>query len=1243
MLARTRTARLAGRHLPAGQRRMVSHIYLGGLVALLCSCCSPAPTAAAITYTSRPSSIEPYAACPPPTLDYAQCLAIIAPGSVAHAPPAAMAAPVTAPMTSEASPACFVGEYEYCGSGAHHGLSPQDLQSAYRLPSMTAGSGQTVAIVDAYDDPNAQSDLNVYRSTYGLPPCEAGCFTKINQRGAEAYPEGNVEWGSEISLDLDMVSAACPKCHILLVEADNNNLENLGIAEDEAAATPGVTDISNSYFAVEKEMTAKGVEEYAGFYEQSVPVVAASGDAGYDNEHYKKPGCSNCSPNFPADLSSVIAVGGTYLHPEGTSGRGWEESVWFFSGSGCTADVSKPLWQPEKSCTMRSDNDIAAEASMSSPVSVYDTYGVIVPGWQDDGGTSASTPLAAGAISLESAGLRKEGLEGIYKHSGNWFDVTIGSNGGSECKEKYLCNGEVGYDGPTGMGGLDGGVAATPPAAITEPASSVATTTATLNAFVDPEASETTYYFQYGASPFYGQEVPLGGTKASGYTKGAAVSQALSGLKAGTRYHFRIVAKSAGGTTYGSDQTFSTAPELYLTKIGSKGTGEGKFEGPQGIGIDAHNDVWVADYLNNRIEEFSPGGTFLRACGSKGAGAGQFNGPVDIAVNPTSNYARGGYIYVSDSGNNRIEVLSPSCVYAESIGSGGSENGELSSPAGLAFGLRPVNGRDVLAVADSGNNRVEEFAWETENAQTKAGEFVAAYGSKGAGAGQFMDPTGIILAGAGKVANSDDFYVVDSGNSRVQEFSETGLAYGEKVAFEYLLQFGAKGTENGKFTNPTAITLDPTTGDLDVTDSGSGRVQTFLANGTYVAKFGAVGTGGEDFESPKGIVANAGGELYVADSGNNRVDLWGPSQVANSEWHLTLTPSPAETENSYLDGGVACSSFSACTAVGEYDKTGGAGTRLSLAERWNGAEWTVQTTPNPTGAKSTYLRGVDCAVVNACTTTGYYLTAAGVYTAVAEGWNGSEWKVQSTPEPAGTLGTILYGVSCSSAAACTAVGWYENSAGVELPWAERWNGSTWSLQSMPAPSGAKASYPYAVSCVSATSCTAAGYYKNSSNIDVPFGEHWNGTEWSLQTMPTPSGSSKTEVSAISCSSATACTAAGEYENSVSVEVPFAERWNGTAWSVQAMPEPGGTKDSYLRGVSCASATACTAVGYYVNSAGNEVTLAESWNGSEWHVQLPPNPSGSTYSYLNGGVSCTSPTECAAVGYAKGLALAEIYG
>lgn len=1236
--------RWAVRSMVAGVQGSVP-LALVGLVVLSC-CLSPQRAGASTGYSLTPSSTEPYAVCPAPSFDRVQCLSIIAPRSAVAVPAPSAASTVGASPELGVSPSCFLGEYAYCGSGYNHGFSPQDLESGYKLPSTSAGEGQTVAVVDPYDDPNAQADLNVYRATYDLPPCKSGCFTKVNQEGASKYPEANAQWSLEISLDLDMVSAACPECHILLVEANSNTLKDLGLAENEAVAL-GATEISNSYAAKELVVGKKQLGEETKYYQHpGVPITVASGDQGYNDEqesNSKQGKCTNCSTNYPAGFSSVIAVGGAELEPSEESTRGWSDWTWFDSGSGCSLYVAKPPWQTDKGCSNRSENDVSAEASSETPVSVYDTYSLIVPGWQDVGGTSASAPFVAGAIALESSTQRSEGLEGIYAHPGNWFDVTQGFNWAFvACPELYLCHGETGYDGPTGMGTLNGGATATPPGAMTVPASAVTKTGAQLNAVVNPEASPTKYYFQYGATVAYGKQTSLG-TKVASYTKSTAVSQSISGLYPASGYHYRVVAVSAGGTTHGPDIAFSTAAKVYQSKFGSLGAAGGHFNGPQRSATDVHGDVWVTDYSNNRIEEFSSTGEFIRACGSKGSGNGQFEGPTGIAVNPTSSVIRGGYIYVSDSGNGRIEVFSPECTFAETIGEPGSGNGQLSAPMGLTFGTKDTYTKapGVLLVADSGNNRIEEFNWYLGNAQWKAGQFVTTYGSKGSGEGQFSNPTDVVLAATEHI-RAEEFFVVDSENSRVEEIEEEEASGSHPAAsYKYLGQFGSKGSGNGQFSNPSAIVLDPTTGDVNISDTGNNRIEEFLPSGTYVAKFGASGSGNEQFASPKGIAVDSSGRLDIVDSANNRIDVWASSSEAHPEWKVTTSLNPSGALNSSLYG-VSCVSSSMCAAVGYYTSEKEASVYKSLGEVWNGTEWQLAPPLNPAGSSRTFLYGVSCASSTRCTGVGYYRNSLGIYLSLAELWNGTEWQVQPTPEPVGSLGSILSGVACTSSTACTAVGWYENGAGVEASFAERWNGTAWSVQSTPTPTGAKASYPYGVSCASSTACTMAGYYVNGAGVQLPFAESWNGTEWSVKTMPNPAEASSTAVSALSCASSSSCIAVGYYLNGAGAYAPLAEGWNGTEWSLQAPPAPTGAKSTYLYGVSCASSVACTASGSFLNGSGKSVPLTESWNGLEWEIQ-PGSGAEPEEGSLSGGTSCASLISCMAVGGRGAKTLAEVYG
>lgn len=322
-------------------------------------------------------------------------------------------------------------------AGGPAGYHPADLQSAYKLPSSTAGTGQTVAIVDAYDDPKAESDLAVYRSMFGLPACTTanGCFKKVNQNGGSTPPAGNTGWGQEISLDLDMVSAICPNCHILLVEANSPTFKNLGISVNTAAKL-GANAISNSYGGSESSTEVNIEKTY--YTHPGIAITASAGDSGYGAQS-------------PAAFNTLTAVGGTSLkHASGS--RGWSETVWNGTGSGCSAYISKPTWQTDASCKNRTIGDVAAVADPNTGVSVYDTYGA-GGGWLVFGGTSVSSPIIASVYAL--AGNASSVNPGYsYSHTSSLFDVTSGSNG--SCGGSYLCTGKTGYDGPTGNGTPNG-------------------------------------------------------------------------------------------------------------------------------------------------------------------------------------------------------------------------------------------------------------------------------------------------------------------------------------------------------------------------------------------------------------------------------------------------------------------------------------------------------------------------------------------------------------------------------------------------------------------------------------------------------------------------------------------------------------------------------------------------------------------------------------------------------------------
>jgi hypothetical protein len=435
------------------------------------------------------------------------------------------------------------GSAEPLTSTGPFGYGPADLQSAYALPSATAGAGRTIAIVDAYDNPYAESDLGVYRSQYGLPPCTTanGCFKKVNQSGGTTPPRGDVGWGQEIALDLDAASAVCPNCKLLLVEAASNGFGDLLAAEDYAAAH--ATVVSNSWGA--PEFSSETTSTYAShFNHPGVPITVSSGDDGYGVQ-------------FPAASGYVTAVGGTSLDRAPTA-RGWSESAWSGSGSGCSAYVAKPAWQADAGCARRTVADVSAVADPNTGVAVYDTYGS--GGWLVFGGTSLSAPLVAGAYALAGdAGTVAYSGAYFYSRLSRVFDVTSGSNG--SCGGSYLCVAGPGFDGPTGLGSPSGAANTPPPSAptaTTGTASAVGTTTATLGGTVNPNGQATTYHFEYGPTTAYGASIPVPDASAGSGTSAQAVSAAPTGLSASTTYHFRLVATSAGGTASGADASFTT-------------------------------------------------------------------------------------------------------------------------------------------------------------------------------------------------------------------------------------------------------------------------------------------------------------------------------------------------------------------------------------------------------------------------------------------------------------------------------------------------------------------------------------------------------------------------------------------------------------------------------------------------------------------------------------------------------------
>ncbi len=492
----------------------------------------------------------------------------------------------------------------YQGGGELGGFDPSDLQSAYRIPS-TVSSTQTVAVIDAYHYPAAESDLATYRKHYGLAACAkaSGCFRQVNGSGEEGnYPpvEAAAGWGEEAALDLDMVSAACPQCHVVLVETPNESIEALSQGDATATAL-GATEISNSWGEAEKYCGETCALYEHDFEQPGVVITASGGDEGYDALYTTGVERKPVSPEFPADLPGVLAVGGTALYKDTAVARGWREEAWnepepkpsrgIGTGSGCASylKIAKPSWQTDNGCAYRTDNDVAAVAAVETPVSVR-----FNGAWELAGGTSVSAPLLAGIEAHASAYARSLGARAFYEDTAALNDVTEGFNyypGKSPCApNEYLCNALSGFDGPTGLGTPAGvpvlhGVA--PEVSLGEPAELTATSVK-LHGSVNPEGSLVSECkFEYGTTTAYGKIAKCSPSPGSGVAA-VAVAGPITALKAGTSYDYRLLAKSSVGTTKSANASFTTprAPVVVIAAASEVGSGSAQLHGsvnPEGV------------------------------------------------------------------------------------------------------------------------------------------------------------------------------------------------------------------------------------------------------------------------------------------------------------------------------------------------------------------------------------------------------------------------------------------------------------------------------------------------------------------------------------------------------------------------------------------------------------------------------------------------------------------------------------
>jgi hypothetical protein len=464
--------------------------------------------------------------------------------------PAGVADPCAAPAPQRATCAALAATARHGSASAAPetttpaGYAPSDLQSAYGLPDSTLlGRGETVAVVTAYDDPDAESDLGTYRTQYALSACTTanGCFKKVNQTGGTSYPGTSAGWSAADAQSLDMISAICPTCHLLLVEANSTAITDLGTAENEAV-TLGAQFVDNDWYTPEAGLGSSETSYDSQYFDHpGVAITAPSGNSGY-------------GVNYPAASQYVTAVGGTTLTKATGVTRGWTETAWSGTGSGCSAYEPKPAWQDDTGCSDRTLNDTAAVADPNTPVAYYDTP--TAGGWAEGGGTDVSAAIVAAAYAL--AGPPAPGTypaSYLYDHPGALNAITSGSNG--TCSPSYLCTAGPGYNGPAGMGTPSGtaalGTTGAKPAAITAP-------------------NGTSWVFVHGTDgSIEADSLPSGSSTWSGLTSLGGDFPAYPAALAGTGGYIWVTAVT-GGDLYADDLPNGSTTWSGWTNLGNPGS-----------------------------------------------------------------------------------------------------------------------------------------------------------------------------------------------------------------------------------------------------------------------------------------------------------------------------------------------------------------------------------------------------------------------------------------------------------------------------------------------------------------------------------------------------------------------------------------------------------------------------------------------------------------------------------------------
>jgi sugar lactone lactonase YvrE len=663
-----------------------------------------------------------------------------------------------------------------------------------------------------------------------------------------------------------------------------------------------------------------------------------------------------------------------------------------------------------------------------------------------------------------------------------------------------------------------------------------------------------------------------------------------------------------------------TAKGEFICKIGSEGYTEGHFKYPWAIAADSAGNVWVADTGNDRVQEFNSKGEFIRKFGSTGAKDGQLKEPKGIAADSAGN------VWVADTGNDRVQEFNSKGEFIRKFGSSGTGNGQFEAPSGLTS-----DSEGNVWVADTGNDRVQRFSAE--------GTYQGQFGTAGIDGGKFDEPMGIDVSGSERI-----IWITDTHNNRAQEWlygsppsvttepaakvsqheatlSATINPEGLKTSYQFeyttVKDFEENGYGSASSVPMAAKEIGSDVKEIKVSEAVAGLEPDTSYQFRVVAK-SIAGTGeGEDqtfttsewasLSEPSASNTSNYNDIWCLSSANcvavGGWDASGANQAQVKHWGGTVwaaqeAPLPTGASLSELDG-VTCTSSSSCIAVGSYvheEKE-----TKTLAMTWDGDQWSIITTPNPSGASSSELSEIACSSAEECMAVGKYTDAEETQKTLAMEWDGSSWSIVSTPNASGGSRNELSGVSCRPAY-CLAVGSFVNGGEVTKTLAMTWNGEKWSIESTPEPSGAELNQLADVTCLSSTECIAVGTYFNSSGVQKTLILVRLDGSWGIVSSPSPSGALSSQLSAVSCTSSSACTAVGSYKEP-SGEVPLTMRWNGTSWLEESVETEGfGAVSLEYSGVSCASSSVCHAVGSITYGHGGvRRNLAFAWNGSKWSL------------------------------------------